>query len=77
VIIVTSSRHNNLVKEINYFINKHRNPQNIHLVVTTENGRWYRNVRNEVDVTSTTSKLEHADKISHEIIKKIDSSVFH
>jgi hypothetical protein len=73
VVIVTSALNDDVVQEIGNFINNHKDPEKVCLVITTDSGKWDGNSRNGVDVITTTSKLKNADKISGKIIEKIDS----
>ncbi len=72
IIIVTTAHDDDVVQAINHFINNHKSPEKVCLVVTTENGKWNSNFRDGVDVITTTSQLKNTAKISGRIIKKID-----
>jgi type II secretory pathway pseudopilin PulG len=73
VIIVTAAHNDDVVQEINSFINTYKDPEKVCLVITTDSGKWSGNSRDGVDVITTTSKLKNTDRISGEIIKLIDS----
>jgi nucleoside diphosphate kinase len=73
VVIVTSAHNDNVVQEIDSYINKHKDPEKICLVITTDSGKWEGHFRNGVDVITTASKLKNTNKVSGEIIEMIDS----
>jgi hypothetical protein len=73
VIIVTAAQNDDVVLEIDNFIKKHKDPEKVCLVITTDSGKWSGNSRDGVDVITTTSQLKNTNKISGEIIKLIDS----